>query len=165
MSEECFICSTNNRVCKEKRGRRLGERAQKFLVKAAETPKDDLITATFSTVTSVWVSDACYNRYTHPRNVNKAVSVGDECAGDQPNQSFERRRRPAPFGYRTHYLVCEGELNFNLAEKKPDVAKYQISERSTIIRKTRKCKLHETLKKVVAERIDPLAVELAAKLS
>ena len=84
MSEECFICSTNNRVCKEKRGRRLGERAQKFLVKAAETPKDDLITATFSTVTSVWVSDACYNRYTHPRNVNKTVSVGDECAGDQP---------------------------------------------------------------------------------
>ena len=165
MSEECFICSTNNRVCEEKRGRRLGEKAQKFLVKTAETPKDDLLTAAFSTVTSVWVSDACYNRYTHPRNVNKTVSVGDECAGDQPNQSFERRRRPAPFGYRTHYLVCEGELNFDLAEKKPDVAKYQISEGSTIIRKTRKCKLHETLKKVVAERTDPLAVELAAKLS
>ena len=93
------------------------------------------------------------------------MSVGDECAGDQPNQSFERRRRSAPFGYRTHYLVCEGELNFDLAEKKPDVAKYQISEGSTIIRKTRECKLHETLKKVVVERTDPLAVELAAKLS
>ena len=64
MPEECFICSTNNRVCKEKRGRRFGEKAQKSLVKAAETRKDDLITAALSTVTSVWVSDACYKRYT-----------------------------------------------------------------------------------------------------
>ena len=84
MSEECFICSTNNRVCKEKRGRRLGEKAQKSLVKAAETPKGGLITATLSTVSSVWVSDVCYKRNTDPRNVNKTVSVGDECAGDQP---------------------------------------------------------------------------------
>ena len=36
---------------------------------------------------------------------------------------------------------------------------------STIIKKTRKCKLHETLRKVVARRTDPLGVELAAKLS
>ena len=62
-------------------------------------------------------------------------------------------------------MVCEGELNFDLAEKKPDAAKYQISEVSTNIRKTRKCKLDEILKKVVAERTDPLAVESAAKLS
>ena len=103
-----------------------------------------------------------HKRYTHPRNVNKTVSAGDECAGDQPNQSFERRRRSAPFGYRMHYLVCQGELNFYLTEKKLDVAKYQISEVSTIIRKTRKCKLHETLKKVAAERTDPLAVEYFA---
>ena len=53
MSEECFICSTNNRVCKEKRGRRLGEKAQKSLVKATETEKDDLITSALSMVTSV----------------------------------------------------------------------------------------------------------------
>ena len=118
-----------------------------------------------STVTSVRVSDACYKHYTHPRNVNKTVSVSDECAGDQPNQSFERRCRSAPFGYQTHCLVCEGELKFDLAEKNPDVAKYQISEVSKIIKKTRKCELHQFLKKVVAERTDPLAVKLAAKLS
>ena len=116
-------------------------------------------------VTAVWVSDACYKRYTHPRNVNNTVTVCDECAGDHPIQSFVRRRRSVPFVYRTHYSVCEGELNFDLAEKEPDVAKHQISEVSTIIRKTRICKLHKTLKKVVAKRTDPLAVELAAKLS
>ena len=56
-------------------------------------------------------------------------------------------------------------LIFVLAEKKPDAAKYQISEVMIIIRKIRKCKLHEMLKKVAAEGADPLAVELAAKLS
>ena len=62
-------------------------------------------------------------------------------------------------------MVCKGELNFYLGEKKSDVAKYQISKVSTKTRKTRKCKLHKTLKYVVAEGTDPLAVELAAKLS
>ena len=36
---------------------------------------------------------------------------------------------------------------------------------NTIDEITKKCKLHETLKKVVLERTDPLAVEVAAKLS
>ena len=99
-SQQCLKnVSSNNRACKEKRGRKLGEKAQKSLVKAAETRKDDLITLALSTVTFVWVSDACYKRYIHPRNINKTVTVGDEQAGDQPNQSFERRRRSAPFGY------------------------------------------------------------------
>ena len=97
------------------------------------------------------------------------MSVGDECAGDQPDQSFNRHRPSAPFGYRTHCLVCEGELNIDLAENKPDVAKYQINkvsqENEEINRKTRKCKVRETLKKMIPERTDLLAVELAAKLS
>ena len=118
-----------------------GEKAQKSIVKAIEMQKDGLITAALSTVTSAWVSDACYKRYTRQRNVNKTVSVGD-----QPNQPFERRRRSAPFVYQTHCLVYEGELNFDLAEKKPGVVKYQISEVSTIIRKTGKYKLYNTLK-------------------
>ena len=45
MSEECLIWSTNNRACQEKRGKSLGEKAKKSLVKAAEMRKDDLITA------------------------------------------------------------------------------------------------------------------------
>ena len=65
------------------------------------------------------------------------MTVGDEYAGDQPNQSFERRLRSATFGYRTRCLVCEGELHFDLAQKTTDVAKYQISEVNRIFRKTR----------------------------
>ena len=116
MSEECLIWSTNNRVCQEKRGKSLGEKAKKSLVKAAEMRKDDLITAAQTTVISVWVSDACYKRYTHQRNINKTVTVGDDCAGDQPNQSFERPYQSVPFGYQTHCLVFEGKLNFDFAE-------------------------------------------------
>ena len=69
MSIECFICSNDNRVYKEKRSRRLGEKAQKSLVRGAETQKDNLITAALSRVTSVLVSDACNKRYAYPRNV------------------------------------------------------------------------------------------------
>ena len=90
------------------------------------------------------------------------MTIGDDCAGDQPYQSFKRRHRSAPFGHWTHCLVYEGELNFDHAEKNPDVAKYQISEAITIIRER---KLLETLKKVIAEWTDPLAVELAATFS
>ena len=59
---ECFICSTNHRVCKDERKK--GEKAP---------------------VKFVRVSDAYYKRYIHPRNVNKTVIVNDKCAGDQPN--------------------------------------------------------------------------------
>ena len=61
MSEECFICSTNHRVCKEKRERKLGDKAQTPLVNAAETQKDDLIIAALSIITSVWVSEYAIN--------------------------------------------------------------------------------------------------------
>ena len=93
------------------------------------------------------------------------MTVSDLCAADQPNQSFARRRRSALLVHRTDCLACKAGFNFDLAEKKSDAAEYQISEVSTMIRKTKKYKLHETLKKVVAERTDPLPVELAAKLS
>ena len=48
-------------------------------------------------------------------------------------------------------MLCGGELKFNLAEKKSDAAKYQVNEVSIIIRKTKKCKLHETLIEVIAK--------------
>ena len=53
----------------------------------------------------------------------------------------------------------------DFADKKPYVAKYQISKMNTIIRETRKFKLFKMLKNMFAETTDPLAVELAKKLS
>ena len=140
MSEEYFISSTNHCVCKEKSGRKLGEKAKKSFVKVAEMQKDDLITAALSIVTSVWLSDASYNRYVHTINVNKTMTISDKCTRDQPNQSFERWHRSAPFADRTHCLVCKGELNFDLTEIKADIAKCQTSEVRSIIMKKKKCK-------------------------
>ena len=89
----------------------------------------------------------------------------DECARDQLDQSFERCCQSALFVYGIHFLVCKSKLNFDLAQKKRDIAKYQISEVSTIIRKTSKCNLHKPLKTVAAEGTYSLAVKLATKLS
>ena len=61
MSEECFICSTNHRVCKRKRRRKLRHKAQKSLVNAAETQKDDLIITALSIITSVCVTEYAIN--------------------------------------------------------------------------------------------------------
>ena len=68
---ECFICSTNNCICKEKKEIKLGEKSGKSLVKPAETRKGNLLTAALSTVKSVWISDAYYKCYVHPKNVEK----------------------------------------------------------------------------------------------
>ena len=69
----------------------------------------------------------------------------------------------------TKHIVCYAKVILILTLLKKNLmqrnTRYQISEVSTIIRKTKKCKMHETLKKEVAERADSLAVELAAKLS
>ena len=58
-----FIFLTDRHVFKEKREKKLGEKAPKFLVKAEETQKDNLITAALSTIASAWVSDACCKCY------------------------------------------------------------------------------------------------------
>ena len=63
MSGECLNFSTNDRVCKKKSWRKLGGNTH----------------------------NACQKHYTHPRNVNKTVTVTGRCTRDQPNQSFEKR--------------------------------------------------------------------------
>ena len=45
------------------------------------------------------------------------MTIKEKWAGDQSNQSFERRRLSAPFADRTHCLVYKGELNFDITEK------------------------------------------------
>lgn len=79
-------------MCNEKSRGKLREKAQKLFVKEAETQKDDLITAALSTVAFVWVSGAFCTLCTHPRNVNKTITVDDKYPRDQSNQSFDRGR-------------------------------------------------------------------------
>ena len=72
--------------------KRVGETCkEKSLVEAAEARKDSLIESALSTVTSVWVSDACYKHFALPGNVNKTVNVSGAFTGAQINHSFEKR--------------------------------------------------------------------------
>ena len=164
VEKKCFICTTHHRVCGETKGRSLGTKARQTLSSVASSRKDDLIQLPLSTPSPVWVADACYKRYTDPRS----VPITNENAIPQQNQSFERRTRSSPFGFKTHCLICEEELDFERAAKRPDIARYQISEVSTIYtqaKKSGKCMLQETLRDTVSQRSDPLAVEVAAKVS
>ena len=59
---------------------------------------------------------------------NTKKTVNDECVANQSNQSFERRpMSAAPYNYKTHCPDSERELDFELAKKKVDAAKCQIS--------------------------------------
>ena len=56
-------------------------------------------------------------------------------------------------------------LDFELAQKNPGVAKYQISTIDWVDKKTSKSKLHKLLDNVCKGRTDALSVEVAAKIS
>ena len=168
MSENvCFLCSVQDKVCTDDNGRVLGAKARKTLKETAEANKDNVVTVALSSTPRVWMSNACYKRYTDKRNPCKTDEENSVSPNAQ-NKSFERRRRSAPYGYKTHCLICEGKLDFELAVKNPNVPKYQISEVNTVFSKTKDkgtCKLHKTLSGIVAKRTDQLAVEVAAKLA
>ena len=109
----------------------------------------------------VWLSEKCYKQYTDTRRVNLSTK-NDECHL-QPNDSFERGGRHTPFDYKKHCLLCEKDLDFDLARKKPTVARDLISEINTVIKK--KCQIHETLKNIGSERKDPLSIEIIGNYS
>ena len=69
-----------------------------------------------------------------------------------------------PSDYKTHCLICKHSLDFELAQKNPGVAKYQIST-IWVDKKTSKSKFHGTLENVCKGRTDALSVEVAAKIS
>ena len=150
-------CSTNHDICQEKSRTKL-EQSSKIPRKNGRNVKRRFDYRCIVHCNICWVSDACYKRHTYPGNVNKTVTVSGECPRNQPNQSFEKNCQSVLFGHQTHCLVSEGEFNFDLAEKKPDLAKMPDKW-------TKKCNLVRTFKKVVAEKIDQLVVELGAKLS
>ena len=167
MPEKCFLCSARDILCCAD-GRKIGEKALETIKKAAESRNDVLISNALFHEKSIWVANICYKRYTDHRNFHKNSS--NKANESLPsitttNQSFKKRQRASPFCFKTHCLICEVELNFERAKKRPDVSKYQISEVTIVTGKSKECKLHETLKRVVSSRKDPLAMEVAAKLS
>ena len=119
MAEDCFLCSVNHDVCKYTKGRNIGEKAIKTLQKVANSQNNELLANALSEKTSVWVADVCYKRYSDPRRTNKPAANVESFSSSSnlPNQEFKKRQRSAPFCYKSHCLICEEKLNFDLAKK------------------------------------------------
>ena len=107
---------------------------------------------------TVWVKNSCYKKYTKERKRfgNRLVAT--------TQLSAKSTRRKRSYDYRTHCLICEEELDFELPSKHPDVTANQISNINWIDVATKKCKLHETLKTFCEGKTDPLSLEVSSKI-
>ena len=104
------------------------------------------------------MKNSCYKKYTDERK-----RFGNEqVATTQLSANSTRSKRS--YDYRTHCLICEEELDFELASKRPDVTANQISTINWINVVTKKCKLHETLKTFYEGKTDPLSLEVPSKI-
>ena len=164
-TKQCFICLELHIECLGNGdGRNLQKKALDSLKKASLKRKDSLDKSIdgLPSDPDVWVKNSCYKKYTDERksfgnemcNANKPVSVG----------SSESTRSKRSYGYRTHCLICEEELDFVKAKKHPNVPANKISSISWIDTDTSECRLHETLKAFVAGKTDPISLEVAGKL-
>ena len=163
-SDFCFICATLEIECAGKRdgrgeGRTLGDKAIGTLKSVSERRKDRIHELLNDKDQSFWVTNYCYKKYSDLRK-----PFGNEVIPADNQQPSVTTRSKSTYNYKTHCLICEDELDFDLAAKRPDVVAYQISTIVWVKKKTKKCQLHETLRKHCAGKTDPVSLEVSAKL-
>ena len=144
--KQCFLCMALEKNCpKTGKGRIVKDKGKQTLkALSTEALKDFLHTALGEAIledTEVWVENGCYKSYTDGRNL-----YGCEATGSGRFSRSKSTRIERSFDYKTHCLICEEILEFEKASKYPDNQKYQISVINWINQKTKKSKLHETLK-------------------
>ena len=107
---------------------------------------------------TVWVKNSCYKKYTNKRKQfrNEQATIA--------LFSTKSTRSKRSYDFRTHCLICEEELDFDLASKRADVTGNQTSIINWINVAAKKFKLHETLKKFCEGKIDPLLFEVSSKI-
>ena len=120
----CFLCSNLQIECTGNLlyGRKLGQKAIEKL-KSISRIRKDVVYDLLVKEAEVWVTNACYKRYPDERNsfVNKDLP-------NEQQQVSNTTRSKRPYNYKTHCLICEGELDFESADKNPNISAYQISE-------------------------------------
>ena len=164
-SNRCFICLNLQIACLGKGdGRNVKKKALDSLKKSSLKRQDSLHKSIddLPSEPDVWVKNSCYKKYTDERKSFGA----EECDADKRLSagSSNSTRSKSSYGYRTHCLICEEELDFVNAKKHPNVAAYQISNIIWIDEPTQKCHLHETLKTFCAGKTDPISLEVSGKL-
>ena len=107
---------------------------------------------------TVRVKNSCYEKYT-----DKRKRFGNQLVATT-QLSAKSTRSKRSYDYRTHCLICEEELDFELASKHPDVTANQISNINWIDVATKNRKLHETLKTFCEGKTDPLSLEVSSNI-
>ena len=159
-SNSCFIWSyLLIECCGKGDGQVLKKKALETSESVSQT-REDLIHNLLKDLPSkstVWVKNLCYKKYTDEQKRfgnEQFVTTQLSAKSTQSKWSYD---------YRTHCLICEEELNFELASKRPDVTANQISTINWIDVATKKCKLHEILKTFCEGKTDQLSLEVSSK--
>ena len=153
MDVQCFICKEEEVKCGSLVGRWIQLKGRQKLIEISQKRNDKLHETLDE---SCWVSDHCYKRYTKEQSVTVDVD----------NRILKKPRiREVSYGYKTHCLVCEKQLDFVAARKHPERGKLQISSIDHIDKKKKHCILQKTLTERCKGRSDPLSVEILSKLA
>ena len=142
-SNSCFICCNLLIECRRKGdGRVLKKKALKTLESVSRTCQDSIhnLLKDLPPECTVRVKNSCYEKYT-----DKRKRFGNELVATT-QLSAKSTQSKRSYYYRTHCLICEEELDIELASKRPNVTANQISTINWIDVATKKCKLHKTLK-------------------
>ena len=123
-SNSCFICSNLLIECRGKDdGPVLRKKALETLESVSRTRQDSIhnLLKDLPPKSTVWVKNSCYKKYTNERK----WFGNEQVATTQLSAKSTRTKRS--YDYRTHCLICEEELDFELASKHPDLTANQIS--------------------------------------
>ena len=160
-SNSCLICSNLLIKCRRKGdGRVSKKKALETLESVSRTRQDSThnLLKNLPPECTVWVKNSCYEKYTDKWKIfgNELVATTQLSTKSTPcKRSYD---------YRTHCLICEEELDIELASKRPNVTANQISTINWIDVATKKCKLNKTLKTFCEGKTDPLSLEVSSKI-
>ena len=122
-SNSCFICSNQLIECRGKGDSRvLKKKALEALESVLRTHQDSIhnLLKDLPPESIVWVKTSCH-KYT-----DKLKRFGKKQVAT--TQLFAKSTRTIrSYDYRTHCIICEEELDFELASTRPDVSVNQIS--------------------------------------
>ena len=142
-SNSCFICSNLLIEC---RGKCDGQVLNLETFESVSRTRQDSIHNLLKDLppkSTVWVKTSCYKKYTDKRKQfgNKQVVTTQLSA-----KSTQSKRS---YDYRTRCLICEEELDFELASKRPDVTANKISTIKWINVATKKMQASRDIKNIL----------------
>ena len=125
--------------------------------------KNDGLCNRIDSIENIYVHEKCYKNYTHPTSIQKAKYNNDSSSKDKQRKLSTRIEKV--FDYKTHCLICAGQVDFPDMYKNPK-AKRQSSVSSvvTVGSKRKEVVIQNTLLAMCEKRQDKIAVDVKARI-